>query len=174
MSAYKDALTAAMNRLARDPRVVFLGYGVATGSKALGTLKEVPPSRLIEMPVAENLMVGAALGMALAGKVPVVFIERMDFLMNAMDALVNHLDKIAVISRGQFRPQVIIRCVVGNSQKPLFTGRTHTQEFTYPLRYMLKMDVRLMSTVYGIEDCYGPRLLKDGCSLLTAEYKDLH
>src|SRR5438477_13169810 len=126
---YKEALTAAMDELARDPMIRFIGYGVSIG-KAMGTLKNVPDSQLIEMPVAENLMVGFAIGLALKGLKPVVFIERFDFILNALDAVVNHLDKIGDISRGEFRPTIILRVVVGNRQKPLFTGETHTQDFS--------------------------------------------
>jgi pyruvate/2-oxoglutarate/acetoin dehydrogenase E1 component len=119
-----------MESLAADPLVRFVGYGVRIGGRAQGTLKNVPDSQLIEMPVAENLMVGFAIGLALKGLKPVVFIERFDFILNALDAIVNHLDKIETISRGEFKPAMILRIVVGNKSKPLFTGETHTQDFT--------------------------------------------
>ena len=90
---YKEEITSAMDMLAADPRVRFVGYGVRYGGKAMGTLKNVPEAQLVETPVAENLMVGIAIGMALRGLRPVVFIERFDFIMNAMDAIVNHLEK---------------------------------------------------------------------------------
>ena len=119
--SYKDELTKANIKLAQNPKVRFIGYGLKKG-RALGTLKEVADSQIIEMPVAENLMMGFAIGLSLKGYLPVVFIERMDFLLNAMDAMVNHLDKIAKISHGEFHPKVIIRCIVGNTKKPLYTG----------------------------------------------------
>lgn len=127
--SYKDALISAMDYLAADPLVRFIGYGVTNG-KAMGTLKNVSPSQLIEMPVAENLMVSFAIGLSLKGLKPVVFIERFDFILNALDAIVNHLDKIETISHGEFKPTMILRIVVGNQQKPLFTGKTHTQDFS--------------------------------------------
>jgi pyruvate dehydrogenase E1 component beta subunit len=137
-----------MDSLAADPLVRFIGYGVTIG-KAMGTLKNVASGQLIETPVAENLMVGMATGMSLAGLHPVVFIERMDFLMNAMDAIVNHLDKIETISRGEFLPAVIIRIVIGNKLKPLYTGETHTQDLSIGLRRMCNYIV-VMSVP---EDC---------------------
>lgn len=132
---YKQAITDSMTALAADPSVVFIGYGVTRG-KAMGTLANVNPAQLIEFPVAENLMVGAAIGMALRGRKPVVFIERADFLLNAMDAIVNHLCKIELMSAGQFKPAIMFRIVVGNTQKPLFTGETHTQNFSDSLVLM--------------------------------------
>lgn len=150
---YKDALTVAMNDLAKDPDVVFIGYGVKYG-KAGGTLKYVPENQLIETPVAENLMVGLATGMALMGKKPVVFIERFDFIMNAMDAIVNHLDKIQKMSNGEFNPCIILRVVIGNSTKPLFTGATHTQDFTEALKRLVSFPVHRLDRAEEIELAY--------------------
>lgn len=95
---YKGELSRAMGQLATDPKVCFLGYGIKYG-RAMSTLSGVSEEQLIETPVAENLMVGLAIGLALKGRRPVVFIERCDFLLNALDAIVNHLDKIEKIGR---------------------------------------------------------------------------
>jgi Transketolase, pyrimidine binding domain len=171
--SYKDELTAAMDELAKDPLVRFVGYGVTNG-RAMGTLKNVPESQLIEMPVAENLMVGFAIGLSLKGLKPVVFIERFDFILNALDAIVNHLDKIAEVSHGEFNPTIILRIVVGNRRKPLFTGRTHTQDFSVALRALVSfpvinlMDARTISQQYGIAYMNFPFR-----STALVEYKDL-
>lgn len=134
--SYKSAITDAMTEMGRDPAVCFVGYGIRYG-KAMGTLANVSESQLIEMPVAENLMVGFATGLALRGRKPVVFIERADFLLHALDATVNHLAKINLMSRGEFAPAVMLRVIIGNSTKPLFTGETHTQDFSDELRSMV-------------------------------------
>lgn len=170
---YKAELTAAMLMLASDPRTIFVGYGVRIGGRALGTLKDVPDEQLLEMPVAENLMMGVAIGLALKGRVPVVFIERMDFLLNAADALVNHLDKIAIMSRGEFTPKVIVRCVVGNRKKPLFTGETHTQDFTAAFAKMISFPVLALTDAGQITPVYNKAAFSKGPSLIV-EYKDLH
>lgn len=136
MASYKQQITAAQTALAADPRVLFLGYGI-TKSHALGTLRDVPPAQLLEMPVAENLMLGAACGMSLTGRIPVVYFERCDFLLNALDALLNHLTKIKALSLGQFAPAAIIRVIIGNTQKPIFTGPTHTQDYSEGIGLML-------------------------------------
>lgn len=137
---YKESLTEAMEALAADPLVRFIGYGLLTG-RAGGTLKNVPVAQIVETPVAENLMVGLAIGMSLRGLRPVVYIERMDFILNALDAIVNHLDKIGPMSRNEFQPAVILRVVVGNKNKPLYTGATHTQDFSKGLRAMVNFPV---------------------------------
>ena len=137
---YKEQLIAAMDELSSDPLVRFIGYGVTIG-RAMGTLNNVADNQLIEMPVAENLMVSFGIGLSLKGLKPVVFIERFDFVLNALDAIVNHLDKIGKISHGEFTPTMILRIVVGNRQKPLFTGKTHTQDFSPALRALVSFPV---------------------------------
>jgi transketolase C-terminal domain/subunit len=169
--SYKDALIRANTYLAADPKTRFIGYGLLKG-RAMGTLVNVPDEQIIEMPVAENLMMGVATGMALAGLAPVVFIERMDFILNAMDALVNHLDKAYDLSDGEFDPKVIIRCVVGNQNKPLYTGATHIQDFSDSLQLMLKMPVFSIKDVENVSRYYNIANAVNGSCLLV-EYKDL-
>lgn len=137
----KGELTQAMDLLAADSSVRFIGYGVKIGGRAAGTLNNVPEWQLIETPVAENLMVGLATGLSLAGLKPVVFIERMDFILNALDAIVNHLAAAQHISCNHFKPAAILRVVVGNKKKPLYTGPTHTQNFTRALKQMIDFPV---------------------------------
>jgi pyruvate/2-oxoglutarate/acetoin dehydrogenase E1 component len=171
--SYKDELTAAMTSLGQDPLVRFIGYGIKYG-KAMGTLKGVPESSLVETPVAENLMVGAAIGMALKGLKPVVYFERFDFVLNAADAIVNHLDKIKTISDGEFNPTMILRIVVGNKQKPLFTGPTHVQDISEGLQAMVSfpviplMEPCFIKTAYQV--AYG-FLSRHSAALI--EYRDL-
>ncbi len=172
---YKQALTASMAMLAQNPAARFVGYGLVRG-RAAGTMTAATDAQLVETPVAENLMVGIAHGLALAGLQPVVFVERMDFILNAADAIVNHLDKAALMSRSQFNPRVILRVVVGNRKKPLFTGATHVQDFSDAFLSMLRMPVFCLRTPEEVLRCYeeAARLQQCGtCSSMLVEYKDL-
>lgn len=171
---YKGELIRAMNLLAKDQAARFIGYGVLSG-RAMGTIKDVPAAQLVETPVAENLMVGLAIGMSLKGLKPLVFIERCDFLANAMDALVNHLDKIEVISRGEFKPTAIIRVVVGNRTKGLQTGATHVQDFGEGLSAILEnIIVVQLRTAEEIFPAYQDAIASLGHnSTVLIEYKDL-
>jgi pyruvate/2-oxoglutarate/acetoin dehydrogenase E1 component len=169
--SYKDALIEMNQMLSNDPRTRFVGYGLVKG-RALGTLKNVGESQIVEMPVAENLMVGFSIGLSLTGLLPVVFIERMDFLVNAMDALVNHLDKIHQISRAEFRPKVIIRCIVGNRNKPLYTGMTHTQDFSDALASLVAIPVFKIKTEEDVYKFYQAAFKSQDSSIIV-EYKDL-
>lgn len=171
---YKEALTAANQMLAADPAARFIGYGLKKG-RALGTLKGVAEAQIVETPVAENLMVGIATGLALKGYKPVVFIERMDFVLNALDAIVNHLDKARLMSRGEFTPGAIIRCVVGNKTKPLYTGDTHVQDFSEALRRMVSFPVLQLLAAADVPGAYAQAKadIDRGQSTILVEYKDL-
>ena len=117
------------------PRVVYLGYNVGMGSRMYGTLPEGVPT--LETPVAENLMMGMAVGMAMQGMRPVVCFERHDFLLLALDALVNHADKLPSISGGQYKLPILVRAVVGASS-PIDPGEQHRQNYADELRSMVK------------------------------------
>lgn len=173
---YKDEIKKAMDSLGQRDDVVFIGYGLKYGSKGAGFLKDIDPSKIIETPVAENLMLSMAIGMSLMGYLPVVIYERMDFIMNAMDALVNHLDKIRDISGGEFKPKVIIRCIVGGKNIPFFTGITHTQDHTEGLKWMLR-NIHVDNLVFSndIQPAYDLAANKySDQSAIFVEYKDLY
>ena len=122
---YFDELKRSMEYLATDPRVVFMGQAVAVPGTAMSnTLKGVDPTRLIELPVAEEMQMGMTNGLAIAGLVPVSIYPRWNFLLLAVNQLVNHLDKFPLMSNGGYRPKVIIRTSIG-SERPLHPQHQH-------------------------------------------------
>lgn len=151
---YREALTAQMDKFAADPLSTFVGYGLLNGKGGNGTMKNIPNEKITEVTVAENLMVGIAHGMALMGRRCLVLVERSDFLPNCLSAISHHLDCAALISRGAFNPCVVIRVVVGNSLKPLFTGYTHTRNLAPAMRAMLRMPVYEVTTPDEVEAAY--------------------
>jgi len=126
---YKETIKRVMEELASDEKVRFIGYNLKRGSKAYGTLSNIPESRILEMPIAENLMAGMAMGMALEKYKPVLIFERHDFMLNALDSLVNHLDKISLLSKNEYTAPILIRAVVG-SLNPINPGPQHDQDFS--------------------------------------------
>jgi pyruvate/2-oxoglutarate/acetoin dehydrogenase E1 component len=181
MSAYKDAITASMAMLGKDPLSRFIGYGLTRPASAgraagaAGTLVGVPMEQRIETPVAENLMAGLAIGLSLKGYKPVVFYERCDFVINALDAIVNHADKLREMSRGQFNPAIIFRVVVGNYAKPLFTGITHTRNHAEAVRHLVSFPVIELTAAEKIESIYCKAKSDQdaGTSTMLVELKDL-
>jgi deoxyxylulose-5-phosphate synthase len=136
--SYKEAVHNAMTDLG-NTGAIFIGYCTKNGN-AMGTLKEVNDIQKLETPVAENLMMGLSIGMSLEGLRPVVYFERHDFMLIALDALVNHADKIYRLSRGQFSVPVIVRAVCAAGGQ-FYSGPTHSQDFTQAFKLMLDCPV---------------------------------
>lgn len=130
MKKYKDELIRSMKYLSRDKRTIFLGQSVKfSGNAIFNTLKDVDDKKKIELPVFEDVQMGLSTGLALQGFIPITCYPRFDFLILAMNQLVNHLDKIRHMSLNEFKPRVIIRTSIG-SKKPLDGGVQHTQNYT--------------------------------------------
>lgn len=168
---YRQAIINANTMLGQNPKVLFCGYNVKYGF-AGGTLTGVFQKQLVELPVAENLMAGIAIGLSLKGYIPVLYFERFDFVLNAMDAIVNHLDKIEKLSNGEFKPKVLIRAVVGNRSKPLFTGSPHVQNFSTAFRNIVSFPIIEMRTPQSVIDGYG-RFSDYVSTTMLVEFKDL-
>jgi hypothetical protein len=135
---FKDAVTQGMTELGEEG-AIFIGYSLIPGD-AMGTLKNVPDDQKIETPVAENLMVGLAIGMSFEGFKPVVYFERHDFMLVAADAIGNHIDKIERISHGEFKVPIILKTVVDDGGL-FYSGPTHSQNFTRLFREMVDFPV---------------------------------
>jgi pyruvate/2-oxoglutarate/acetoin dehydrogenase E1 component len=150
---YKEYLHQKMLELSKDPKVIFLGYNVRYGHKFNGNLIKVPEKQLLEMPVAENLIMGVGIGMALEGYRPIVCIERMDFLWACADQLINHLDKAKQL--GWPPLDLIIRTCVADT-KPLNAGCQHTGDYFNIFRQLLK-EVKVLT--FWPEELVGPAMI---------------
>ena len=128
-----------MGMLAQQSNTVFLGQGVdeAGGTSMSATFRAVPLVKRLEMPVAEELQMGMAIGMAIEGYLPICVFPRWNFVLRAADQLVNHLDRLPLYSDGGYKPRVIIRTAVP-STSPFNPGPQHDDDFTGPFRRMLR------------------------------------
>lgn len=171
---YKDELTKAMNLLAKDKRVLLVGQTVKYGGTSMfHTLKDFPEHRTIELPLAEEMQMGQSLGLALEGFVPLSVYPRFDFLILALNQLVNHIDKCEEMSDGQFTPKVIIRVGVG-SVEPLMPGPQHIQDYTNELTSMCShIDVVKLTRAEQIVPAYEAALKSDRSTILV-EIPDLY
>ena len=119
-----------MDWLNEQPNTLFLGQAVEyAGTGMTNTLKDVDRSKMLEMPVNEDMQMGLSLGMALNGTVPISLYPRWNFLLLAANQVVNHLDKVKAMSDGGYTPKVIIRTSIG-SQRPLHPQHQHVADFT--------------------------------------------
>jgi acetoin:2,6-dichlorophenolindophenol oxidoreductase subunit beta len=91
---YALAINEALHQMMETDKSVFIiGQGVKSpwyvGNTAKGLLERFGPERVIDTPVSENAITGAAVGAAIVGMRPVVVHPRMDFMMYAMDPIIN-------------------------------------------------------------------------------------
>ncbi|WP_193188782.1 alpha-ketoacid dehydrogenase subunit beta [Nisaea sediminum] len=113
-TAIRDGLLEAARR---DPSVIFFGEGVEDPGALFGTLKDIGKhighDRMIEMPIAENGLIGVAIGAALAGKRSVVTLQRVEFALLALEQILNNAAKMHYVSRGNHKVPLVLRMIVG-------------------------------------------------------------
>jgi pyruvate/2-oxoglutarate/acetoin dehydrogenase E1 component len=133
---YSKACREAMESLAQDHRVIFVGQAVAVKGTALRAhFVNIDPGRLIEVPVFEDTQAGMCLGLALTGYVPVCVFPRWNFAILAANQIVNHMDKWE--SMGGGKPHIIIRVAVGRD-KPQDPGHQHKADYSEQFLDMCK------------------------------------
>ena len=104
-------------RMAADERVVILGEDIATRGGVFrvtqGFLDEFGEERVIDTPVAEGMIVGVAVGMALHGLRPVAEIEFADFIHPAFDQMVSEVSRMRYRTNGDFGLPMVVRAPYG-------------------------------------------------------------
>lgn len=125
LQAVNDALRVEMRR---DPNVVVLGEDVGKFGGVFrataGLYEEFGPDRVIDTPLAEGGIIGAAIGMAMYGLRPVPEIQFSDFIFPAFDQIVNELAKLRYRSGNQYSAPMVIRTPFGGGIKG---GHYHSQ-----------------------------------------------
>jgi pyruvate/2-oxoglutarate/acetoin dehydrogenase E1 component len=169
-----NALNAALGcALAADDRVLLLGEDIADPAggvfkitKGLSTKYGV--RRVRATPIAEQSIVGAAIGAALGGYLPVAEVMFFDFLTVAMDQIVNHAAKLRYMSGGATPVPITIRTMVGSSR----FGPQHAQELEAWFMHTPGIKVIVPSTA---EDAKGLLLTSifDPDPCLFVEYSNL-
>ena len=112
-----QALNDALRLVLADDKAVLLGEDVGTTGGVFrvtdGLQAAYGADRVIDTPVAESGIVGAAFGMAVAGMRPVAEIQFMGFSYPAYDQIINHVARIRNRSRGRFTAPLVIRIPYG-------------------------------------------------------------
>jgi len=126
-------LVQAVNRtlheaMREDPDVLVLGEDVGVNGGVFratdGLFQEFGADRVIDTPLSETGIIGAAIGMALYGLKPVAEIQFLDFIYPAFDQIVSELAKFRYRSGGQYPAHVVIRTPYGGGIKG---GLYHSQ-----------------------------------------------
>lgn len=166
---YKDEIVKAMDYLSKDERTIFIGQLVNCWGSIYGTLENIPKDKKIELPIMEDTQMGMSIGMALEGYVPITIYPRMDFLILAMNQLINHLDMIETMSNEEFKPKIIIRTIIG-SKEPLYPGEQHCQDHTELFKLCLKnVNVIKLEDKNEVMDAYKNALNNDKSTLIIED-----
>ena len=161
---YRQAIHDAMvEEMRRDERVFLIGedigtYGGAFGVSA-GMLEEFGPERVVETPISELAVVGAAAGAAMVGMRPIAELMFMDFIFLAMEPLVNQAGKARYMFGGKATVPMVVRLPSGSG-----TGAAaqHSQSIETILMHIPGIKVVAPSTPY------------DAKGLLISSIRDLN
>jgi pyruvate dehydrogenase E1 component beta subunit len=117
LMSYAEAAALAMaHAMEADPKVLVLGEDVGRGGifgQYKGLQQRFGPERVIDTPISEAAILGAGVGMALAGLKPVVEMRVVDFALCAMDEIANQAAKNRYMFGGQGRVPMVVRMPIG-------------------------------------------------------------
>ena len=133
---YFTELKKSMEYISKKKNTIFIGQAVEVAGTAMSnTLLNVKKNKKIELPVAEEMQMGITTGLMMAGYIPISIFPRWNFLLLAMNQLVNHLDKFNIMNDGKYKSKAIIRTGIG-SKKPLHPQFQHVGDFTNEIKKM--------------------------------------
>ena len=173
---YFNELKKSMEYLAKNKKTIFLGQAVAVPGTAMSnTLININKKKIIELPVAEVMQMGITNGLIMSGKIPVSIFPRWNFLLLAINQLVNHLDKLNEMTNNKYNSKAIIRTSVG-SKRPLNPQSQHIGDFSNSIKNMTK-NINVVK-LHNPKDIFKEYKLaldrKDNKSTILVEFGDFY
>ena len=172
---YGDAIREATDQeMARDPGVFNMGIGIDDFRGFYGTLKGLAEKygrdRVIGTPLSEDSMTGMAIGAAQGGMRPIHVHERMDFVLLAMNQLVNIAAKSRYMYGGAVNIPIVVRACVGRSWGQ---GAQHSQAFHSYFMHVPGIKVVAPTTPYDAKGCL-IAAIRDENPVIYMEHRLLH
>lgn len=172
---YAQALNATLREeMQADPNVLLIGEDIGRHGGAFGVtrglLAEFGSERVIDTPISEAAIVGAAIGAALAGCRPVAEIMYMDFVTAAMDQIVNQAAKMRYMFGGKARLGLVIRTASGASRG---NAAQHMQSLEAWFVHVPGLKVAMPSTPADAR-CLLKAAIRDGNPVIFVEHKLLY
>jgi len=127
---YSEALREAIRQaMAYDDKVIMIGEEIGQGYAGVfgvsrGLYEEFGPRRIIDTPIVENSIMGAAIGASMLGFKPIVEIMFADFISVCFDGILNQAAKMRFMSNGQYNLNLVVRLPGGEGSG---TGPHHSQ-----------------------------------------------
>lgn len=172
---YVQALLEATEQcMAASPSVYVMGLGVTdpkgTFGTTLGLEQKFGSSRVLDMPTSENGMTGIAIGSALLGMRPVMTHQRVDFVLLALDQIINNAAKWHYMFGGQLRVPLVIRLIIGRGWGQ---GPQHSQSLQAIFAHVPGLKVVMPTTPH---DAKGLLIsaIEDDNPVIVLEHRWLH
>lgn len=151
---YGTAILAAFEYLLEKyPEVFVIGQGLWSpwyvGNSMTDLDKKFGLNRVIDTPVSESACTGAAVGASLAGAMPIVVHPRIDFMLYAMDAIVNQAAKWSHMFGAQAHPQLTVRAIINRGGEQ---GAQHSQALHSWFAHIPGLRVVMPATVADARD----------------------
>jgi len=150
--AIRDSIYYALKN---NPNVFVMGEGVddpkGIEGTVLGLHEQFGGERVIDLPLAENGCMGIAIGSSLVGMIPIVIHQRMDFLLLAMDQILNHAAKWNYMFGGHQSVPIVIKCTVGQGWGQ---GPTHSQSLQALFSHLPGIKVVMPSNPYDAKGLF--------------------
>jgi acetoin:2,6-dichlorophenolindophenol oxidoreductase subunit beta len=169
--AVNEALTQSMDI---DEKIYILGQGADDPSSAVGPLqglKEKFGDRIQDTPMSEEALAGICVGMAMNGLRPINWHIRMDFMLLAMNQIVNMASKVSYMYGGRIKAPVLFRGMVGKSWGQ---GPQHSQGLYQMFCSIPGLEVYAPATPYDAKGIYMRCLLDDAVPTLIMEHRLLY
>lgn len=175
MLTYAEAIREATeSEMARDSSVMVLGIGVDDFKGVYGTttglLEKFGNDRVVDTPLSEDAMTGVAIGTALAGLRPIHVHIRMDFLLLAMNQLVNIAAKSRYMYGGTVCVPIVVRAIIGRSWGQ---GAQHSQGLHSFFMHVPGLKVVAPSTPYDAKGCL-IQSIRDNNPVVFVEHRLVH
>ncbi len=148
--SYSLAINEALKQLMeRDSRVLVMGQGTRSpwyvGATCDSLLKKFGPERVIDTPISENAMTGTAVGAAIYGMRPIIVHPRLDFMVYALDPIINEAANWHYMFGGKSSVPVVIWGVINRGGEQ---GAQHSQALQALFFHIPGLKVVMPSTPY--------------------------
>lgn len=169
--AIRDAIAAAMER---DPSVFVTGEGVTDPRGTFGTtidlVERYGKERVFDAPLSENCITGMCIGAALSGMRPVLVFSRIEFVMLAMDQLVNNAGRWQTIFGRSIQMPLVVRIIFGRGYG---IDPNHSRDFQSILAQIPGIKTVMTTTAYDAKGLMLSAIQDDG-PVIFLEHRYLH
>jgi len=161
--SYSLAINEALHQMmAADKSILLIGQGVKSpwyvSNTTTGLLKKFGPARIIDTPVSENAITGAAVGAALAGMRPVMVHPRMDFMLYAFDPIINEAANWHYMFGGKLSVPIVIWGIINRGGEQ---AAQHSQALQAVFAHIPGLKVVMPSNPYDAKGLLISAILDD-------------